>query len=64
MEEVRPTFQRDGGDVELVDVDGDTVSVQLFGTCVDCSMSAFTLHMVEQKLAEALGRPVRVVAAS
>ena len=64
MEEVRPTFQRDGGDVELVDVDGDTVSVQLFGTCVDCSMSSFTLHMVQEKLTEALGRPVRVVPAS
>ena len=63
LEAVRPTFQRDGGDVELVDVDGDTVSVQLFGTCVDCSMSSFTLHMVQEKLSEALGRPVRVVPA-
>ncbi len=63
LEAVRPTFQRDGGDVELVDVEGDTVSVQLFGTCVDCSMSAFTLHMVQEKLSEALGRPVRVVPA-
>jgi NifU-like protein len=63
LEAVRPTFQRDGGDVELVDVEGDTVSVQLFGTCVDCSMSSFTLHMVQEKLSEALGRFIRVVPA-
>ena len=64
IEELRPTFQRDGGDVELLDVDGDTVSVQLSGSCVDCSMSAFTLHLVEEKLSEALGRPLKVVSAS
>jgi NifU-like protein len=61
--ELRPTFQRDGGDVELVDVDGDTVTVVLSGACVDCSMSSFTLSMVQSKLIELLGRPVRVVPA-
>ena len=63
IEELRPTFQRDGGDVELVDVEGDTVSVQLSGSCVDCSMSSFTLHLVEEKLSEALGRPLKVITA-
>jgi len=61
MDELRPTFQRDGGDVELVDVDGDTVSVLLSGACVDCSMSSFTLSLVQEKLSEKLGRLIRVV---
>ena len=63
IEELRPTFQRDGGDVELMEVEGDIVTVQLSGTCVDCSMASFTLHMVEEKLSEALGRPLKVVPA-
>lgn len=63
IEELRPTFQRDGGDVELADIDGDTVSVQLSGSCVDCSMSSFTLHMVEEKLSETLGFPIKVIPA-
>jgi len=61
IDELRPTFQRDGGDVELVDVDGDTVSVVLSGACVDCSMSSFTLSLVQEKLSEKLGRLIRVV---
>lgn len=61
IDELRPTFQRDGGDVELVDVDGDTVSVVLSGACVDCSMSSFTLSLVQEKLTEKLGRLIRVV---
>jgi NifU-like protein len=61
IDELRPTFQRDGGDVELVDVDGDTVSVALSGACVDCSMASFTLAMVQEKLSETLGRPLRVI---
>ncbi|MEI6558774.1 MAG: Fe-S cluster assembly protein NifU [Rhodospirillaceae bacterium] len=63
IEELRPTFQRDGGDVELAEVEGDTVTVQLSGSCVDCSMSSFTLHMVEDKLSQALGRPLKVIPA-
>lgn len=63
IDELRPTFQRDGGDVELVDVDGDTVQVVLSGACVDCSMSSFTLSLVQEKLSEKLGRLIRVVPA-
>jgi NifU-like protein len=64
IDELRPAFQRDGGDVELVDVDGNTVLVTLTGSCVDCSMSAFTLHSVEQKLVATLNLPLRVVVAA
>jgi NifU-like protein len=61
IEELRPVLKRDGGDIELVDVDGDTVMVNLSGTCVGCQMSSITLSGVQERLMAALGKPVRVV---
>ena len=44
LEKVRPTLQRDGGDVVLVDVTDDgIVKVQLTGACKGCPMSQVTL---------------------
>jgi Fe-S cluster biogenesis protein NfuA len=36
-------LQRDGGDVELVDVEGSIVKVRLKGACKGCPMSQMTL---------------------
>lgn len=44
LEMVRPYMQGHGGDVEFVDVQGDTVFVRLQGACNGCSMSAVTLR--------------------
>ena len=51
---VRPALQRDGGDVELVDVTEDgVVSVKLTGACGACPMSTMTLKMgIERTLKE------------
>ncbi len=45
LDKVRPALQRDGGDVELVDVDEATgvVKVRLTGACKGCPMSQMTL---------------------
>ena len=41
---VRPMLQRDGGDVELVEVNDDgVVKVRLTGACSGCPMSTMTL---------------------
>ena len=49
--EVRPTLKKDGGDIELIDVDGDFVIVSLRGACVSCAKSQTTLkEYVEKKL--------------
>jgi Fe-S cluster biogenesis protein NfuA len=46
LEQVRPNLQRDGGDVELVDVTEDgIVKVKLTGRCHSCPMSQMTLKM-------------------
>ncbi|MFH1114287.1 MAG: Fe-S cluster assembly protein NifU [Pseudomonadota bacterium] len=50
--EIRPLLQRDGGDVELVDVDGNRVSVALRGMCTSCPSSALTKSGIESKLQE------------
>ena len=46
LEEIRPSLQADGGDVELVEVDEKTgvVKVKLQGACVGCPMSQMTLQ--------------------
>ena len=44
LDKVRPLLQRDGGDVELVDVQDDgVVKVKLIGACSGCPMSTMTL---------------------
>jgi Fe-S cluster biogenesis protein NfuA len=44
LNKVRPTLQKDGGDVVLVNVTGEgVVQVQLTGACKGCPMSQMTL---------------------
>lgn len=52
-QEVRPVLVADGGDVELYDVEGDTVKVILKGACGSCSSSTATLKIaIEARLQE------------
>ncbi len=52
-QEVRPMVQQDGGDVELIDVDGKHVQVAFLGHCAWCPVSDVTLKgAVEGKLRE------------
>jgi NifU-like protein len=51
--EIRPMLKADGGDIELIDVEGDRVVVSLRGMCSSCNSSAFTLKKyIEPKLKE------------
>jgi Fe-S cluster biogenesis protein NfuA len=51
LEKIRPALQRDGGDVELVDVTEDNVvKVKLQGACGGCPMSQMTLKMGIEKV--------------
>ncbi len=51
--EVRPGLKKDGGDIELIDVDGDFVTVSLRGACISCKKSQTTIkEYVEKKLRE------------
>jgi len=46
IEELRPSLQADGGDLELVAVDKDEkrVRVKLHGACIGCPMAEVTLR--------------------
>ncbi|MFH7319942.1 Fe-S cluster assembly protein NifU [Desulfurivibrio sp. D14AmB] len=51
--EIRPALRKDGGDIELIDLDGDFVTVALRGACGTCKKSQTTLkEYVEKKLRE------------
>ena len=50
--EIRPLLQADGGDAELVDVDGNRVILSLRGTCTGCLMADVTMKNIERKLKE------------
>lgn len=43
IDELRPVFLRDGGDVQLVDVEGSLVLVHLTGACAGCQLASQTL---------------------
>jgi Fe-S cluster biogenesis protein NfuA len=43
LDKIRPALQADGGDVELVEVEGNVVKVRLQGACKGCPMSQMTL---------------------
>ena len=43
LNDIRPSLQVDGGDVELVDVENGIVKVRLTGACGGCPMSQMTL---------------------
>ena len=61
LEAMRPTLKADGGDVELIDVDGNTVYVKMTGACSGCQAAALTLGGIQQKMMEALGEFIKVV---
>jgi Fe-S cluster biogenesis protein NfuA len=60
---LRPLLQRDGGDIELVEVVDGVVRVKLKGACGSCPMSAMTLKMgVEKNLKQEIPEIKEVVA--
>jgi Fe-S cluster biogenesis protein NfuA len=50
LEKIRPMLQRDGGDIELVEVNDGVVKVRLTGACKGCPMSQMTLKQGVEKL--------------
>lgn len=65
LEKIRPMLQRDGGDVELVDVQDGIVTVRLRGACHGCPMAQMTLkNGIEKLLKREVPEVVAVRAAS
>ena len=56
LQSIRPFLQRDGGDVELVNItDDNIVQVRLLGACESCCMSQMTLKAgIEESIKNAI----------
>lgn len=60
--EIRPALQRDKGDVELVDVAGDRVTIVFRGMCAGCQVSEFTRRdFIQAKLRECVSPEIMVI---
>ena len=60
-EQIRPVLRADGGDVELIDIEGDKVIVAFRGMCSQCKMAEFTMRdVVEARLKEYVSDTVTV----
>ena len=63
LDKVRPYLVRDGGNVELVGMEGGTVKVKLVGACAGCPHSKMTLkNGIERILKEEIKEVKEVVA--
>ena len=58
--EVRPQLWADGGDLELIDIDGSNVQVAFRKACAGCASSGYTAKFVEQKLRELVSDDITV----
>jgi NifU-like protein len=61
IESLRPYLRADGGDCELVDIEGDVVRVRMKGACIACQFASATIGGVQERLIAAIGRPLRVI---
>jgi len=49
INEIRPLLQGDGGDIELVGIEGGVVKVRLRGACAGCPGAQMTLKMAVER---------------
>ncbi|HBQ28108.1 nitrogen fixation protein NifU [Peptococcaceae bacterium SCADC1_2_3] len=63
LDKIRPALERDGGNVELVDVTDDgVVKVRLTGACGCCPMSTFTLKQgIERTIKQSIPEVKEVI---
>jgi NifU-like protein len=59
---IRPMLQKDGGDLELIDIKETTVYLELRGACAGCAGAGQTLkHLIERTLKEHVDERIRVI---
>ena len=62
LDELRPFLMADGGNVEVVEIDGPIVKVRVQGACGSCPSSTMTLKMgIERKMRESIPEVSEVV---
>lgn len=58
--QIRPELQKDGGDIQLVDLEGNRVMVSLRGVCKGCPSSGITIKGIEQRLKDMVSQDLVV----
>ena len=48
LSEIRPFLESDGGDIKLLSINDNIVTVKLMGNCVSCSVNQMTLKNGEE----------------
>jgi len=62
--EIRPHLRRDGGDIELIDIEGDRVTIAFRGMCAGCASAAVTRQdFIQARLREFVSSGIEVVEA-
>ncbi len=62
LESIRPFLNKDGGDIELIDVKDNIVYVKLLGNCSGCSLNFSTLKLgVENSIKQNAPEILKVV---
>lgn len=61
IDDLRPFLRADGGDCELVGIEGNLVRIRMSGACIGCQFASATISGVQERLIAALGMPLRVV---
>ena len=60
-QQISPQLQKDGGDIELVDVEGNKVKVKLIGVCSSCKNASMTIKgFVESVLRDKVDSAIEV----
>ncbi len=60
--QISPELQKDGGDIELIDIKNKSIYVKLRGKCSGCKNSIMTLkNFVEKTLQNSLGTDITVI---
>ncbi len=59
---ISPELRKDGGDIELIDVDNNKIKVRLTGRCQECNRSQVTLtHFVEATLKQHINENIEII---
>ena len=64
LSEIRPFLESDGGDIKLLSINDNIVTVKLMGNCVSCSVNQMTLkngvEMTIQKYAPQIKEVINI----
>ncbi len=50
LSEIKPFLQKDGGDIELVSIVDNVVTVQMMGHCQSCSKQLMTINAITEEI--------------